>query len=306
MSKIKKTASGPGNTPYCVWTDNALFLAPVVTFIWNLSLCSYSWPVAWKESNISPLSKVNTPSQHQDFRGINVTPVIARCFEKIVYHKFSKHAFEENLSSTQYAYREGCNCTDALIKMQYNCWKALDDRECRYVRLFAMDLAKVFDNVKHSILSDKLKALNLNPYITNWYLSFLRNCKQRLVFRSSSYCWYNVNKGTTQGSVSGPYLFNLFLNDLYLVNCLEASLSKYADDTTMQDVVNKAENDCASDVISQYLSWSSTNGIPCNLSKCKESSKRLRTQTSLLTCVNTERFKATFINRLYFNYTLTF
>ena len=78
LSKIKKTASGPDNIPYWVWTDNALFLAPVVTFICNLSLCLYTWPVAWKEPNISPLPKVDTPSQHQDFRGINVTPVIAR------------------------------------------------------------------------------------------------------------------------------------------------------------------------------------------------------------------------------------
>ena len=169
LSKIKTTASGPDSIPYWVWRDNALLLAPVVTFIWNLSLCSYTWPEGWKESNISPLSKVDTTSQHQDFRGINVTPVIARCFEKTRVSK--KHAFEENLGSTQYAYREGCNCTDALINLQYNWLKALDDRECRYVRLFAIDFAKAFDNVRHSILSEKLRALDLNPYITNWYLS---------------------------------------------------------------------------------------------------------------------------------------
>ena len=77
-----------------------------------------------------------------------------------------------------------------------------------------MDFAKAFDNVRHSILSDKLRAFDLNPYITNWYLSFLRNRKQRLMFRGtqlllvrcSSYCWYNVNKSTTQGSVRGPNL----------------------------------------------------------------------------------------------------
>ena len=174
LSRInKKTASGPDNVPSWVWRDNALLLAPVVTFICNLSLCSYTWPEAWKESNISQLPKVDTPTQRQDFRGINITPVIARCFEKIVYHKFSKRAFVENLGPTQYAYREGCNCTDALINMQYNCLKALDHRDCRYVRLFAMDFARAFDNVKRSILSDKLKALNLNPYITNWYVTKL-------------------------------------------------------------------------------------------------------------------------------------
>ena len=91
------------------------------------------------------------------------------------------------------------------------------------------------------------------------------------MFSGSSYCWYNVNKGTTQGSVSGPYLFNLLINNLDLVNCPYASLSKYADDTTMQVIVNKAGTDCDSDaVISQYLSLSSTNYMLCNLSKCKE------------------------------------
>lgn len=79
--------------PYWVLIDNALLLAPVVTFIWNLTLCSYTWPEAWKESYISPLPKVAIPSQHQDFRGIIVTPVITRCFEKVVYHKFSLKKF---------------------------------------------------------------------------------------------------------------------------------------------------------------------------------------------------------------------
>ena len=65
-------------------------------------------------------------------------------------------------------------------------------------------------------------------------------------------------------------MFNLCINDLDLVNCPDASLSKYADDNTMQVIINKAGTDFASDVISQYLSWSSTNYMPCNLSKCKE------------------------------------
>ena len=122
----------------------------MVTLIWNLTLFSYTWLEAWNESKISPLPKVDPRTQHQDFHGINVTPVIARFFEKIVYHEFSKHAFAENLGLTQYAYQEGCNCTDALINMRHNCLKALDDRECRYVRFFAMDFAG---------LSDKLKAV---------------------------------------------------------------------------------------------------------------------------------------------------
>ena len=115
--------------------------------------------------------------------------------------------FVANLHPTQFAYRDGCSSTDALIRMQYNCLKALDDPDTVAVRLFAMDFSKAFDNVDHFLLSEKLKALNMNPYLTNWYLSFLKERKQRLVFRGKAINWLDVNKGTCQGSVSGPYLF---------------------------------------------------------------------------------------------------
>ena len=88
-----------------------------------------------EQSNINPLPKVDTPTQYVDFRGINVTPVIARCFEKTVYNHFSKKAFEENLASNQYAYRDGCNCTDVLIDIENNYLKALDDKDCTCVRI---------------------------------------------------------------------------------------------------------------------------------------------------------------------------
>ena len=80
--------------------------------------------------------------------------------------------------------------------------------------MFAMDFSKAFDSVSHKLLAEKLKSLPLNPYIINWWLGFLRDRKQRVIFGSSVCNWKTVNKGTTQGSVSGPYLFNIFLNDL--------------------------------------------------------------------------------------------
>ena len=64
------------------------------------------------------------------------------------------------------------------------------------------------------MLSVKLKQLGLSPYITNWYLSFLEGRKQRLLYDGFVGQWKDVNEGTTQGSVSGPHLFTIFLNDL--------------------------------------------------------------------------------------------
>ena len=71
-------------------------------------------------------------------------------FQKDSLQNFlSKSVFEANLSSSQFAYRDGCNCTDALLKLHYNCLKALDDTETDAVRLYAMDFSRAFDNVRH-------------------------------------------------------------------------------------------------------------------------------------------------------------
>ena len=106
---------------------------------------------------------------------------MARCFERTAYHHYSKKVFEKNMTVTQYAYRDRCSCTDALIQIQYNYLKALGDKDCNYVRLFAMDFSKA------SLVGEKLKAPHLNPYVVNWYLSFLMDRKQRLIFKGVTY-----------------------------------------------------------------------------------------------------------------------
>ena len=150
----------------------------------------------------------DVPRENSDFRGINVTPVIARALERAVYNIHVRRVMEDNLSATQFAYREGGNCTGALLTIQLLVCKYLDGSNCKTVRLFTMGFSKAFDSVKHDLLSDKLKQLAISPYLVNWYHGFLSGRQQRVF--SSNYCcsWKVVNKGTTQGSVSGPHLFN--------------------------------------------------------------------------------------------------
>ena len=113
-----------------------------------------------------------------DYRGINITPVIARAFEKSVYNIHARDTVEQHLSSTQFAYRTAGSCIDALLSMQHTVYCYLDDPKCKAVRLFAMDFSKAFDSVNHKLLSYKLKDVLLNPFILNWYLSFLENRQQ--------------------------------------------------------------------------------------------------------------------------------
>lgn len=165
---VKKTATGPDDLPYWIWKDCAELLTPIVTHVWNLSLSTHTWPDSWKRANVNPLPKVNMPIEDSDYRGINVTPVIARLFEKVVYRTQAQSVIESNLSHTQFAYRQAGSCTNALLAIQHQTYKYLDSSDYSAVRIFTMDFSKAFDFVNHAILSAKLKQLPLNPYIINY------------------------------------------------------------------------------------------------------------------------------------------
>ena len=198
------------------------------------------------------------PVEGSDFRGINITPVIARAFERAVYHTHVESTLEKHLSTTQFAYRKGGNFTNALIAIQHQVCKYLDENDCKAVRLFAMDFSKAFDSVKHNLLFEKLKRLPLNPFVVNWYLSFLSGRKQRVYSNNHSCCWKEVNKGTIQGSVSGPHLFNIFMNDLEMEHNSAQSLFKYAEDSNIVAAVWK-NCDSSAELVDDFLIWSENN-----------------------------------------------
>ena len=166
-----------------------------------------------------------------------MTPVIARAFEKIVYYNFSQEAFEKQVTKTQHGYRKSGSCVETLSKVQHFSLKALDDSNGTVVKLFAMDFSKAFVSVNHKLLGNKLKLTTLNLDLINWDLSFLKDREQRVVHDGKVCEWIAVNKGTTQGSFSGPHLFNVFLNDLYVCEQNKATLDKYANESTTQVVV---------------------------------------------------------------------
>ena len=87
LQQRRKTATGPDDIQYTVWRDHGALLAPVITMVWNLSLKTHTWRRAWKKSNIIPLPKVDILKEKTDYRGIDVTSVIARAFEEIVLKK---------------------------------------------------------------------------------------------------------------------------------------------------------------------------------------------------------------------------
>ena len=104
------------------------------------------------------------PVEDTDFRGINITPVIARAFERVVY-VYCKKDLEMYLKKNQHGYRSGGSSLNALIKMQHDILCAMDKPKTKAVRLFTMDFSRAFDNVKHYLLVEKTK---VSPISHTW------------------------------------------------------------------------------------------------------------------------------------------
>ena len=134
-----------------------------------------------------------------------------RFFEKIVFQEEIEEHSKSIISKDQFAYKKGSNTTAALIKCQYHSLKWLDEDADRVI---SFDFSKAFDSVPHNVITEKLKQTNLNPYIINWIISFLTNRKQRVVIDGFITEYANISTGVLQGTVIGPFLFSLMVEDI--------------------------------------------------------------------------------------------
>ena len=101
----------------------------------------------------------------------------------------------------------------ALIECQHH-WLNWLDKGTDFVKVLSFDFSKAFDSVSHKIVCDKLKFYDLNPYITNWIISFLSDRKQRVVVDGVISKYVDINRGVPQGTVLGPVLFSIMVNDI--------------------------------------------------------------------------------------------
>ena len=130
-----------------------------------------------------------------------------------------------------------------LVMIQHKVCKFLiDDPDCIGVVMFTMDFSKAFDSVNHYLLANKLN-IPLNPYIVKWWLNFLQDRMQRVIYSNLICYWKQANKVTIQGGLARIY-FNIFLNDLEISIGEEIICFKYADDCTIVVPVFK-NNDSA-------------------------------------------------------------
>lgn len=108
-----------------------------------------------------------------------------------------------------------------------NEWLRRLDSDADFIHIFSFDFSKAFDSVPHDIVCPKLRNLEINPYIHNWIVNFLKGRQQRVVVDGISTSYLSINRGIPQGTVIGPILFSIMINDIKAVNPSSNLLVKY-------------------------------------------------------------------------------
>lgn len=270
LSHQKRTASGPDEFPYWLWRDYSHHLAPVITKIFNCSLRHQTVPCLWKLANVSPIPKESPLTECNQLRPISLTNIIMRIFERLVCKQEVSPILKSAIGPDQFAYKKGHNTTMALIKCQHF-WLERLDRDAAFVRAFSFDFSKAFDSVSHRILFSKLASYDINPYIKNWIISFLCDRRQRVVVDGLVTSFLNVNRGVPQGTVLGPLLFSIMVNDIKPVSP-QTLLIKYADDITASVPVTTGPNltDSSHYEVENIKRWADKNLMTLNMKKTFE------------------------------------
>ena len=219
----------------------ALSLCGPLTEVFQKSLRCGILPLDWKKGMIVSVFKKGDRRQPENYRPISLTSIPCKILESIIRDGLMEHLESTGqLSKDQHGFRQRRSCTTQLLEVMEDWTKALEKGEP--IDALYLDFSKAFDSVPHQRLLSKLRACGVSGTLLEWIHCFLTGRQQQVVVGGCCSSWSPVTSGVPQGSVIGPTLFLLFINDM--PDVLSSAVKMFADDTKVYRPV-PLKQDCA-------------------------------------------------------------
>ena len=258
---------GPDSVNPYVLKKTAAEISPMLTHIFKKSLETGTVPSQWKHAYISPIFKKGQKSDPKNYRPISLTSVICKSMEHIIVSQVMKHLEDRNiLTDRQFGFRSKHSCESQLYVTINDIAKQIDSD--LQVDAAILDFSKAFDKVSHQKLLYKLNYYGIRGNVLYWLESFLNGRTQQVVVEGSKSPTCNVTSGVPQGSVLGPVLFLIYINDI--VSNIQSEIRLFADDVFLYKAIKTPrDHQILQDDLNSLVKWSTDWTMNFNISKCK-------------------------------------
>ena len=258
---------GPDAVSGHVLKQAAAEVTPMLTHLFQQSLSAGEVPKQWKLAYVTPIFKAGKRSNPTNYRPISLTSIVCKAMEHILTSEIMKYLEAHNiLAPCQFGFRSAHSCESQLLTVTDDLSKALNNK--LQVDVGILDLSKAFDKVPHRRLLSKIESYGITGKVLNWLESFLSNRSQQVIVNGSFSSPCDVISGVPQGSVLGPTLFLLYINDI--TEGINSQMKLFADDCLIYRVIHNTEDHQALQRDLTTLSkWADKWQMAFNISKCK-------------------------------------
>ncbi len=257
-------ASGPDNLHARVIKECCVIFASIFCVIFKKSLQEGSLPHQWKEANVKAIFKKGKRSICSNYRPVSLTSIICKIFESLIRDRLTVFLEHHSiLSKHQHGFRSGHSCLTQLLEIM-NDFSDYYEEDIPYDCIY-LDFSKAFDRVPHNRLLTKVYNCGIRGEAFQWIKNFLFDRSQCVVVNGKLSSRSKVSSGIPQGSVLGPLLFTIFINDL--PDNVISHIKIFADDTK---IYNSIDNSLVlNSDLNTLVDWSDRWLLPFNIDKCK-------------------------------------
>ena len=275
LSKLD-TNKGPGNDriPNVFLFNCQNTISKPLMILFSISINSGKFPDNLKDTLVFPVFKKGNPCNVINYRPIAILNAIEKIFERIVYEG-TLNFVNGQLSSKQHGFLKNKSTVTNLLEHVHYIASAIDQR--KQVDVQYTDMSKAFDKVQHSVLLYKLSKFGIQGRLLSWFHTYLTDRPMKVVFNGASSDEFFPKSGVPQGSILGPLLFLIYVDEL--PTFLKSTASLYADDLKMKQIIVD-DSSCA--ILQHDLrstsDWCTVNNLHLNPNKCCTMSITLRTE----------------------------